>query len=124
MRAALALLVVFYPASLLAQEVSPPDPATPQGENLAVPEGWKWRLDHPIENFEFIAEGEPSKSEVFFVNMTPGWHISTGPALILYHPGLTASGTYRAHATYHLTSAYVCPHLEAAGALTVAGSSS
>ena len=105
-RAALILLCFAVPTAVIAQETdwatTPPDPDTPQGENMDVPEGWEWRLDHPTEDFELIAEGDPSKSEVLFVNMTPGWHIATGPALILYHPALTASGTYRARAVYHL----------------------
>lgn len=35
------------------------------------------------------------------MNMTPGWHITTGPAVILYHPALRAKGRYRAEATFH-----------------------
>ncbi len=79
-----------------------PHPASPQGENLAVPQGWEWRLDRPNPNARLIAGTEPPDADVRFVNMTPGWHITTGPAVILYHPALSAEGSFRAQAQYHL----------------------
>lgn len=50
------------------------------------PAGWSVRLDHP---------NRFSTDDVFFVDMAPGWHVTTGPAAVLYHPDSTASGTYR-----------------------------
>lgn len=79
-----------------------PDAATPQGENLAVPKGWSFRLDRPNADVELISDGNPGHSNIYFVNMTPGWHITTGPAAILYHPALRAEGKYRAEAKIHL----------------------
>ena len=32
---------------------------------------------------------------VSFVDMPPGWHITTGPSVILYDPARTATGAYR-----------------------------
>jgi hypothetical protein len=34
--------------------------------------------------------------------MTPGWHVTTGPAAILYHPASTGEGAYRASTEIHL----------------------
>jgi len=76
-----------------------PDPEVPQGENLEVPEGWRYRLDSPDEGAELVASEEPGPGNVRFVNMTPGWHVTTGPRVILYHPAARARGDFRASAT-------------------------
>ena len=55
------------------------------------PAGWELRLDRA---------GDPS--EVKFTTMPPGWHITTGPAGILYNPATTASGEYRVESVIHL----------------------
>lgn len=49
------------------------------------PEDWMLRFDRPG-----VAD-----SAVYFVTMEPGWHVTTGPACILYKPDQTASGEYR-----------------------------
>ncbi len=77
-----------------------PDPATPDGENLMVPESWQVRLDRPDPDVMIGADGE--SADIFFVNMTPGWHITTGPAAIFYHPELMAEGSYTLEAIIHL----------------------
>lgn len=69
-----------------------PDPNVPQGINFEVPEGWEVRLDHEME--EVVIGSKIDSSDIYFVNMTPGWHIKTGPAGIFYHPANTASGTF------------------------------
>ena len=79
-----------------------PDPSVPQGENMEVPEGWRFRLDRPNSDVKLLSEEDPTHSNIFFVNMTPGWHITTGPAAIIYHPALKADGSYRVQATIHL----------------------
>jgi hypothetical protein len=50
------------------------------------PAGWRIRPDRPDRG---------SADDVLFTEMAPGWHVTTGPAVILYHPDSTASGTYR-----------------------------
>ena len=45
---------------------------------------------------------DKEEADIWFVNMTPGWHITTVPAAIFYHPASTASGNYRATARIHL----------------------
>ena len=68
--AVLALLAVSTP--LAAQEGS-------------LPEGWEIRADRPDQDL----------SEVAFTEMPPGWHVTTGPAVILYQPEMVAGGSYR-----------------------------
>ena len=99
------IALVAFAASAMAQtneSAAVPDPGVPQGENMKVPEGWKLRLDKPSDEVKLVSEEDPSHSNIFFVNMTPGWHITTGPAAILYHPALKATGDFRAKATLHL----------------------
>lgn len=57
------------------------------------PAGWLLRLDRPDR-------GTPD--DVMFTDMAPGWHITTGPAVILHHPDSTAAGTYRVDADIFL----------------------
>ena len=49
------------------------------------PADWQLRTDRPGMD----------TSEIFFVNMEPGWHITSGPAAIYYHPDRRASGAFR-----------------------------
>ncbi len=94
------LLITFFalllPLSVLAQ----PDPQKPEGDNLTTPPTWKVRLDRP--NPEATIGSEQGEVDIWFVNMTPGWHITTGPAAIFYHPESQGEGNYRLDATIHL----------------------
>ena len=56
----------------------------------APPEGWLVRTDRGGHGA--TAEG------LVFVDLPPGFHITTGPAAIFYHPDKTASGSYRLEA--------------------------
>ncbi|MCY4232133.1 MAG: hypothetical protein OXE59_00080 [Bacteroidetes bacterium] len=87
---------LFLPLIVLAQ----PDPAIPDGENLSVPESWKVRLDRPDP--DVVIGAEVDSVDIFFVNMTPGWHITTGPAAIFYHPEQMAEGDYTLESIIHL----------------------
>ncbi len=49
------------------------------------PSGWQVRFDQP----------SMPDSTLYFVTMTPGWRVTTGPASILYDPAQTAAGEYR-----------------------------
>lgn len=60
-----------------------PRPAWGQGAGL--PEGWRMRADQAGAEME----------EVAFTVMPPGWHVTTGPAVILWNPEMAASGSYR-----------------------------
>lgn len=68
------------------------DGSSPQGENPKVPEGWEWRFDKADAEVTVGADAETA--DIFFVNMTPGWHITSGPAGIYYHPKNSATGDY------------------------------
>lgn len=48
------------------------------------PEGWEIRTDR----------GQPA-AEISFQEMSPGFHVTTGPAAILYNAANTASGEFR-----------------------------
>ncbi len=93
--ALVAALAINLP--LFAQQS--PDPNQPQGAELAFPSDWKIRLDHPTAVMHI---GDQASDDVFFVNMTPGWHLRSTPPVIAWHPGLLAGGTYRVTADIHL----------------------
>ena len=61
------------------------------------PEGWTVRLDdaagHAAHGTAAPAAG-PSTTDISFVAMPPGWHITTGPSAILYQAAQKASGAY------------------------------
>lgn len=56
-------------------------------QDLQRPDGWQARFDRA---------GSTEADMEMWVDMPPGWHITTGPAGIFWHPDLTASGTFRA----------------------------
>lgn len=56
-------------------------------QDLERPEGWKVRFDQA---------GATEADLETFVGMAPGWHVTSGPAAIYWHPDMTASGTFRA----------------------------
>jgi hypothetical protein len=80
-------------------QAAAPDPKVPQGKNLEVPAGWTVRLDKPDPG---VTIGSDKNAGIYFVNMTPGWHVTTGPSAIFYHPDSTASGESRIEAVIHL----------------------
>ena len=59
-------------------------PLAAQDADLQRPGDWTVRFDRPAPD-----------SAIYFVSMPPGWHITTGPAAILYNPAQTAEGEYR-----------------------------
>jgi hypothetical protein len=67
----LTLALVCFASPLAAQE-------------LERPAHWKVRFDRPAPD-----------TAIYFVAMPPGWHVTTGPAAILYDPAQTARGEYR-----------------------------
>ena len=56
------------------------------------PDGWRVRLDEP----------GPDSTKLSFVSMAPGWHVTTGPAAILYDPATTARGSFKAETNIFL----------------------
>lgn len=74
-RAVIALVLFARASSVAAQ-----DP--PKGQ---FPTGWKAKF----------ADASGRAEDVVFMSMAPGWHITTGPAVQLFHPDSSASGNYR-----------------------------
>ena len=71
------------PALAGAQEDAP---------ELEFPEGWEVRFDRDDGRME----------DLYMVAMPPGIHITTGPALIAYHPDSTAAGDFRIESETYL----------------------
>lgn len=93
----MTLLVAATLALPLADQA--PDPQNPEGENLATPPDWVVRLDKSNDDATI---GSTEESDIYFVNMTPGWHITTGPRAIFYHPASRTDGSFRASTKLHL----------------------
>jgi hypothetical protein len=77
---------------LLALTVLGAAPLPGQAQEMQAPSDWKVRFDQ--------ANADPQ--DLYFVTMTPGWHITTGPAAILWNPAQVAEGNYRLEAEIHL----------------------
>lgn len=89
----LVLMLTFCAADLFAQKSN----ADEEGE---VPSDWMVRLDNPDR--EVTIGSVPHSADIFFVTMSPGWHIKTGPRAIFYPEGHKAEGTYTASTEIHL----------------------
>jgi hypothetical protein len=100
MQRTLILLTLLTASAVEAQVPARPDAQQPVGENLQVPPDWQVRLDTPDPAVVVGADAEAA--DIFFVSMTPGWHITTGPRAIFYHLGSSAAGDYHAEAKIHL----------------------
>lgn len=64
-------------------------PAAAQG----LPDGWQGRTDRPNQ----------ALADVRLAPMGDGFHVTTGPAVILYRPTDSATGAYRVEATFSQT---------------------
>lgn len=81
----LATLLLAAPAALAAQGGGQSKKA-----EQTLPAGWSIRVD----------EGDPAK--VKMEAMAPGWHVTTGPAAVLYREQDQASGAYEVSGKLHL----------------------
>jgi len=87
------LLGLFCAVPLAAQDRPAP----------TVPANWKVRPDRGAITVLADPQLEPNRSDtVRLVTMPPGWHVTTGPAIIAYDPAWQASGTYRVEAEIYL----------------------
>jgi len=58
---------------------------------LKTPVDWKWR----VEGTGSVVDADPPKpTDTRFVAMPPGWHITTGPATLFYHPDYQTKGNF------------------------------
>lgn len=100
MKRLLGILITVFVFTPLVYGQGIPDPQIPQGENLAVPEGWEVRLDKAMP--EVVIGADAETADIFFVNMTPGWHVTTGPRAIFYHPANVVSKDFKIKSLIHL----------------------
>lgn len=78
-----------------------PDANNAVGQELEYPPGWRYRLDKPDP--EMIVGSDTARADIWFVTMTPGWHVTTRrPSAILYHPSSTTEGTFTISSKIHL----------------------
>lgn len=103
----LAAALLSAASALPAQQSVPSDPDKPAAGGQ-LPSGWRARLDRPNAKID----------NVKFVTMGKGYHVTTGPAAILYDSSARASGDYTVSATFTQTKAPT--HPEAYG-LFIAG---
>ena len=70
------------------------------GQQLSTPSDWKWRQDSPAP----LAPGATlTPGSWVFVQMPPGWHITTGPGAILYPSAHgEAEGNFSVETEIHL----------------------
>ena len=66
------------------------DPTKNTKQQGPLPAGWMGRTDRPSQKLE----------DAYFTTMGSGMHITTGPAVTLWNPANTASGTYTISATF------------------------
>jgi hypothetical protein len=64
---------------------------TLSARQLKTPPDWRWRLDKPGT---VVEASEPKPGEVTFVAMPPGWHVTSGPGALLYHPDYLGKGNF------------------------------
>ena len=95
-----ALLLLLLLTSFVLAQSSRPDPERAVGGNMKVPSDWKVALDHHSKDIEISSNAETA--DVFFVNMTPGWHITSRPSALFWHPGSDATDLYRAEVGIHV----------------------
>jgi hypothetical protein len=89
MRIPLSLLALALAAAPLTAQQADPDKPVQGGGSL--PTGWMARSDNarPLTNLKY---------EV----MAPGWHVTTGPAVILYREADRADGAFHAVSKMHV----------------------
>lgn len=76
-------------AALVAAAVASPVAASAQ--ELTTPPDWRWRLDGPAQ----LVTAQPASDSTWqFVGMPPGWHVTTGPGVVLFHPAERGTGRY------------------------------
>ncbi len=63
-------------------------------QNLVPPPDWQWIPDRPARLVNSQFTGAPPDSEFRFVMMPPGYHITTGPGMTLFHPANRADGRF------------------------------
>lgn len=76
-------LFTFLPVTVGAREAA--------AQERAAPPGWQWRVDPPTTR---VSQPATPDSAWRFDPMPPGWHITTGPAGVLYSSTERAAGPF------------------------------
>lgn len=92
-----ALLAAAAPLAAQAHQHDDPDQAVAGGGTL--PTGWHAHADRADANMAGLR----------FAAMAPGWHVTTGPAVILWRSEDATTGAFTASATIHQTKAPMHP---------------
>lgn len=71
------------------------------GQEASLPAGWRAVPDSAAR---LVAPGiEPSLTDAWnFTRMPPGWHLTTGPGMVLYDQSVRAAGRYRLETEFFL----------------------
>jgi hypothetical protein len=69
--------------------------ARPSHAQDGPPPGWKWITDSPAR---MVDTQELPESALRFTSMAPGWHMTTGPGMLLYDPSYEAKGRFTVEA--------------------------
>lgn len=109
MKRTLLFAILLVAGGLLFVQCSEEEPNTDTAQttaensesgNLQVPGEWEVRLAQPDSDVEISSD--TASADIYFVNMEPGYHITSGPAAIYWDSAQTVSGDYRASARFHL----------------------
>ncbi len=60
---------------------------------LQTPTDWKWRTDATATVRD--SDKDLAADQWFYVAMPPGWHITSKPGVVVYHPAHVGKGLYR-----------------------------
>ena len=71
-------------------------------QELVPPPDWTWVVDRPAQLVNMQFDRELPDSEFRFVMMPPGFHVTTGPGLNLFHPSNQASGIFTLESEFFL----------------------
>jgi len=91
------------PAPMALEYPDRPNALKPATPVFTWPGSWEYRLDEPSEELVVTGDSAVADPDVYFTNMTPGWHVTMNHAAgIFWHPSSTAEGDYQASATIYL----------------------
>lgn len=62
---------------------------------MSAPPEWKWTLDAPAR---LVTTAQVPDSTWSFVEMPPGWHLTTGPGAFVFHPAYEGRGQFTVEA--------------------------
>lgn len=80
-----------------------PDANNPANPTFQWPGSWEYRLDGNHEGKVVTGDTLTADPDVYFTNMTPGWHVTMKSAAgIFWHPASTATGDYSVASNIYL----------------------